>query len=88
MTHHAFDPGRHRWRHVTGDPEGSYKVDHDYTILGYDVAAGTLDMVVRWSGEGGHCPLHRHVATTTVLVLAGEQHLWDMLPGGARGGLS
>jgi hypothetical protein len=81
----GFDPSRHRWREVTGDPALSYPVRHDYTILGWDLAAGTLDMVVRWRGDGGHCPLHRHVATTTVLVLAGEQHLWDVLPGGSRG---
>jgi hypothetical protein len=42
-------------------------------------------MVVRWAGDGGHCPLHHHRATTTVLVLEGEQHLVDLLPDGARG---
>ena len=42
-------------------------------------------MVVRWRGDGGHGPIHRHVATTTVLVLAGEQHLWDVLADGRRG---
>jgi hypothetical protein len=70
---------------VTGEPGLSYKVRHDYTILGYDLAAGTLDMVVRWAGDGGHCPIHRHTATTTVLVLEGEQHLWDLHPDGSRG---
>ena len=80
-----FDPNRYKWREVTGGPELSYKVRHDYTILGCDVAAGTLDMLVRWEGDGGHCPIHRHTATTTVLVIAGEQHLWDLHPDGARG---
>jgi hypothetical protein len=82
-----FDPSRYRWREVKGDPGLSYKVRHDYTILGYDVAAGTLDMVVRWTNDGGHCPIHRHLATTTVLVLEGEQHLWDVHPDGTRGAL-
>ena len=85
MPQSGFDPSRHKWREVTGDPELSYKVRHDYTILGYDLAAGTLDMVVRWAGDGGHCPMHRHTATTTVLVLEGEQHLWDIHPDGSRG---
>ena len=44
---------RHKWRKVTGDPGLSYKVSHEYTILGYDLAAGTLDIVVRWEGDGG-----------------------------------
>jgi hypothetical protein len=86
----SFDPARHRWREVTGDAGLSYaglpyEVHHDYTILGYDLAAGTLDMVVRWYADGGHCPIHRHTSTTTVLVLEGEQHLWDLHPDGTRG---
>ena len=85
MSHHGFDPTRHKWREVTGDPVLGCTLRSDYTILGYDLAAGTLDMVVRWAGDGGHCPIHRHVATTTVLVLEGEQHLWDLLPDGRRG---
>lgn len=87
MGRSGFDTGRHRWRNVTGEPGQSYLVHHDYTILGHDLAAGTLDMVVRWHADGGHCPIHRHVATTSVLVLEGEQHLWDLHADGTRGAL-
>ena len=79
------DLDRYKWREVTGEPGQMFKVRHDYTILGHDLSAGTLDMLVRWKGDGGHCPIHRHVSTTTVLVLAGEQHLWDVYPDGRRG---
>jgi hypothetical protein len=85
MTRSPFDPSRYKWRAVVGGPELSYKVRHDYAILGYDRAAGTLDMLVRWAGDGGHCPIHRHTAATTILVLEGEQHLWDLHPDGTRG---
>ncbi|MDJ0789685.1 MAG: hypothetical protein QNK05_23055 [Myxococcota bacterium] len=85
MSRSGFDPSRYKWREVKGEPGLSYKVRHDYTILGHDVEAGTLDMVVRWAGDGGHCPIHRHVGTTSVLVLEGEQHLWDVHPDGSRG---
>jgi hypothetical protein len=81
----SFGPDRYKWREVTGEPGAALFVRHDYTILGHDLAAGTLDMVVRWRGDGGHCPIHRHMSTTTVLVLEGEQHLWDVYPDGARG---
>ena len=85
MAQGYFDPERYRWRKVEGEGDLSYKVSHEYTILGADVDAGTLDMVVRWQGDGGHCPLHRHTSVTTILVIEGEQHLWDMLPDGERG---
>jgi hypothetical protein len=85
MVQNIFDLNSYRWREVTGDPGQSYLVHHDYTILGHDLGAGTLDMLVRWNGDGGHCPIHRHVSTTTVLVVEGEQHLWDLDRDGARG---
>jgi hypothetical protein len=85
MNPSILDLDRYKWREVTGEPLQSFKIRHDYTILGYDLAAGTLDMLVRWTGDGGHCPIHRHTSTTTVLVIAGEQHLWDIHPDGTRG---
>jgi hypothetical protein len=85
MTKSPFDPSRYKWREVTGEPGLSYLVHHEYTILGHDLDAGTLDMVVRWGSDGGHCPIHRHTSTTTVLVLEGEQHLRDLHPDGTRG---
>lgn len=85
MARNPFDFDKYKWREVTGEPGLSYKVHHDYTILGHDLEAGTLDMLVRWGRDGGHCPMHRHRSTTTVLVLAGEQHLCDINPDGSRG---
>jgi hypothetical protein len=79
-----FDSGAVRWREVTGELFSRvHHVRHDYTILAHDAAAGTLDMLVRWRSDGGHCPLHRHTAaTTSVFVLEGEQHVQDILPDG------
>lgn len=81
-----LDLDRYKWRKVTGEPGSSIYIHHEYTILGYDLAAGTLDMLVRWHGDGGHCPIHRHASTTTVLVVQGEQHLWDIQADGTRRG--
>lgn len=81
----TFDPSRYRWKEVTGRPGSTFKIHHDYTILGYDRDGATLDMIVRWQGDGGHCPIHRHAANTSVIVLEGEQHLWDVEPDGSIG---
>ena len=84
MAGHDFDVSQYRWEKIEGGPELSYPMHYEYTVLGYDREAGTLDMLLRFDREGGHCARHRHVTTTTVLVLEGEQHLDDLLPNGER----
>ena len=75
MSQAFFQPGQHRWREVLGDPELSYKVRHDYTILGHDLEAGTLDMVVRWEGDGGAAGVGQCIAIDRARgpVLDGER---------------
>ena len=68
-----------------GDGSTSYRIHQETSVLGYDRNAGTLDMLVRFDDCGGHCPAHRHVTTTSVLVLEGERHLDDMVPGAIQG---
>ena len=53
-------------------------------MLGADRDAGTIDLLIRFDAEGGHCQAHRLVTTTSVLVLAGEQHLDELRPDGTK----
>ena len=69
------------WRRVTDPSCKEFKVDFEYSLLGYDLPSGRLDMLLRY-GNGGHCRRHRHVASTVTLVLEGEQVLEEMLPDG------
>jgi hypothetical protein len=85
MNQSFLDLDRYRWREVKSDRPRSLKIRHDFTILGYDQNARALDLLVRRKGDGGHCPIHRHVSTTTIFVIAGEQHLWNLKPDGSRG---
>lgn len=84
MPEPTLDPDRYEWLEVTGRGDEPYRVHHWLSILGHDRDAGTLDMLIRFDDEGGHCHAHRHVCTTSVLVLDGEQHLEDLLPAGER----
>jgi len=50
MRESPFGSSRHKWREVTGEPGAPLLVRHDYAILGYDLAAGTLDAGLRVVG--------------------------------------
>ena len=77
----SFDLQSVEWRHVTDPNCKDFRVDFEYSLLGYDLPSGRLDMLLRYA-KGGHCRRHRHVASTVTLVLEGEQFLEEMLPDG------
>jgi len=73
------------WHRITQAPGVvDYHLDYCYSLLGYDLEAGQLDMLMRFSPEGGYCERHSHIAATTTLILAGEQHLEEIQPDGSR----
>lgn len=77
----SFDLQSVEWRRVTDPKSKDVRVDFEYSLLGYDLPSGRLDMLLRY-GNGGHCRRHRHVASTVTLILEGEQFLTEMLPDG------
>ena len=79
----SFDSGKVAWRRVTDPDCREFNVDYEYALLGYDLALGRLDMVLRYAKGRGHCRRHRHIASTLTLVLEGEQHLIEMQPDGS-----
>jgi hypothetical protein len=81
----SFDPAKVEWRRVTDPDCADFKVDFEYSLLGHDIKAGRLDMLLRYAAGGGHCRRHRHVASTLTLVLEGEQFVTDHLPDGTMG---
>ena len=77
----TFDLDAVEWRRITAPDCRRFRVDFEYSLLGYDLPGGRLDMLLRY-GRGGHCRPHRHVAATATLVLEGEQFLTEFLPDG------
>lgn len=78
----SFDLEKVEWRKVTDPSCKDFCVDFEYSLLGYDLPSGRLDMLLRY-GKGGHCRRHRHIASTVTLVLEGEQFLTELLPDGS-----
>lgn len=77
-----FDPHTVEWRRITDPACREFLVDFEYSLLGYDMATGRLDMLLRY-GKGGHCRRHRHLASTVTLVLEGEQILEELRTDGS-----
>jgi hypothetical protein len=77
-----FDVSKLQWMEISGDGSTSYRIHQEISVLGFDRDAGTLDMLILFDDQGGHCPAHRHLTTTSILVLEGEQHVRDMNPDG------
>ena len=78
----SFDLNTVEWRRITDPTCTAFLVDFEYSLLGYDLATGRLDMLLRY-GKGGHCRRHRHVASTVTLVLEGEQILKEQCADGS-----
>ncbi len=79
----SFDPTAVEWRRVTEPDFKEFKIDFEYSLLGYDFESGRMDMLLRYATGRGHCRRHRHVASTLTLVLDGEQHLVETQPDGS-----
>jgi|TARA_B110000444_G_C18662207_1_gene511285 hypothetical protein len=79
----SFDPDIINWRRVVDLENKTVKVDFEYSLLGYDLVAGRLDLLLRY-GNLGHCRRHRHVASTLTMVLEGEQHLTEWQLDGSK----
>ena len=78
MADYRFDTSHFKWQEVREEPELSYKLHYDFSVLGWDLDSKTIDFVVRFKGNGGHCQRHRHLANTAILIREGEQHLEDL----------
>ena len=60
----SFDLDRVEWRRVTDLSNPDFKVDFEFSLLGYDMDSQRLDMLLRYGKGGGHCRRHRHDHTT------------------------
>ncbi len=65
------------WQVVKNDSL-TYLMGYDFQMLGWDRKAQTIDFALRFDDKVGHCQRHRHLASTTVLVMEGEQHLTEI----------
>ena len=77
-----YEPNNVEWRRVLDDSNPELRIDFCYSLLGFHLESGRLDMLLRFA-NGGHCRRHRHIASTVTLVLEGEQCLAETQPNGS-----
>ena len=77
MNQGKLDLDKYQWQVFRYETSDGGLVHMEQTILAYDLELGSLDFLTRWSNDGGSCPVHRHIASTSCIVLEGEQHFYD-----------
>ena len=64
------------WHHLLGGPNFDFPIDYWIAVLGGNVAEGRVDFLVKWE-PNAYCHFHRHLSSSTTLVLEGEHHLLE-----------
>ncbi|MBT3939663.1 MAG: hypothetical protein HN930_01680 [Pelagibacterales bacterium] len=72
------------WRNYKDPSCKEFTIDFDYSLLGYDIENGRLDMLLRYLSGKSHCRRHLHIASTLTLVLEGEQYLIEVNSDGSK----
>lgn len=75
----GFKTGDINWHHLLGGPNFDFPIDYWIAVLGGNVADGRIDFLVKWEPES-YCHFHRHLSSSTTLVLEGEHHLVETTP--------
>lgn len=73
----GIDFSQLKWQEFNYEAKDGILVHMEQTILAHDQELGTLDFLTRWGSDGGSCPVHRHIARTSCIVLEGEQRFFD-----------
>ena len=72
----GFKTGDITWHHLLGGPNFDFPIDYWIAVLGGNVAEGRVDFLVKWE-PNAYCHFHRHLSSSTTLVLEGEHHLLE-----------
>jgi len=62
------------WMRIKGSPRFDYPIDYWVAVLGVQPETGQIDFLSKWE-PNAYCHYHRHLGSTTLLVLEGEHHV-------------
>lgn len=70
----GFNLNNLTWIHFEGGPQFDYSINYWLAVLGSRPEVGGLDFLVKWE-PNSYCHFHRHIGSTTTLILEGEHHV-------------
>ncbi|MBV1930633.1 MAG: hypothetical protein KUG71_02870 [Porticoccaceae bacterium] len=76
----SLDTSAVEWTHFEEDTRFNYPINYSIGILGASPEVGTVDFLGRWA-PNSYCHFHRHLGSTTSLILEGEQHTVETING-------
>ena len=77
MIESKLDLNQYKWQEFNFKGSDGVLVHMEQAILAYDLELGTLDFLTRWGDDGGSCHVHRHMVSTSCIVMEGEQRFYD-----------
>ncbi len=80
MIESKMDLDKYKWQVLKFHAGDGRLIHMEQAILAYDMDLGTIDFLTRWSNDGGSCPVHRHMCSTSCIVIEGEQRFQDYDP--------
>lgn len=80
MIDSKMDLDKYKWQEFHFEATDGRLIHMEQAILAYDMELGTIDFLTRWSNDGGSCPVHRHMCSTSCIVIEGEQRFQDFDP--------
>ncbi len=80
MIESKLDIDQYKWQNFKFETGTGELIHMEQAILAYDMELGTINFLTRWGNDGGSCPVHRHMCSTSCIVMEGEQHFYDYDP--------
>ena len=80
----TYNPKDVVWKNYKDIKNKDFRINFDYSLLGYDLKSKRLDMLLRYPKNFSFCRRHRHVASTVTLVLQGEQNIIELAKDGSK----
>lgn len=80
IVHDGLHAGKIKWIRLEDKSNPEYPIDYSIAVLDSRPDEGEIDVLMKWE-PNCFCHFHKHIATTTTLVISGEHHVIEEMEG-------